>query len=122
VTGVTPTASSPPPRSEYATRPFVARPSRHLRPGRARGADIGVNKGKPGNPAQTEKYLAGKFGARLDEAREAMEALAASQDPGELQGRGFRLYERFRPEVPASKSGWGAKGELDLTKVREAGS
>src|SRR3954449_7908163 len=30
-----------------------------------------VNKGKPGNPAQTEKYLAGKFGDRLEDARAA---------------------------------------------------
>jgi hypothetical protein len=77
-----------------------------------------VNKGKPGNPAQIEKYLAGKFGARLDDARAAMEVLAAGQEPDELQRRGFRLYERFRPEVPAGESGWGAKGELDLGKVR----
>ena len=79
-----------------------------------------VNKGKPGNPAQIEKYLAGKFGARLDDARAAMEELAAAHEPAELQRRGFRLYERFRPEVPAGESGWGAKGELDLAKVRAA--
>jgi hypothetical protein len=24
------------------------------------------------------------------------------------------LYERFRPDIPAGKSGWGAKGDLDL--------
>jgi hypothetical protein len=64
-----------------------------------------VNKGKPGNPAQTEKYLAGKFGARLDDARVAMEELTADHEPGELQRRGFKLYERFRPEVPTGESG-----------------
>ena len=79
-----------------------------------------ANKGKPGNPVQVEKYLAGKFGARLDDARAAMEELAAAQEPGELQRRGFRLYEQFRPAVPAGESGWGAKGELDLEKVRAA--
>src|SRR5215213_11689595 len=31
-----------------------------------------MNKGKPGNPAQIEKYLAGKFGERLDEATQAI--------------------------------------------------
>jgi hypothetical protein len=31
-----------------------------------------VNKGKPGNPAQIRKYLAGMSGDRLEEAREAM--------------------------------------------------
>jgi hypothetical protein len=65
-----------------------------------------VSKGKPGNPAQVEKYLAGKFGPDLEAA--------------ELQRRGFRLYELFRPDVPAGESGWGAKGELDLAKVRGA--
>ena len=29
-----------------------------------------------------------------------------------------RLYEMFRPAVPAGESGWGAKGELDLDTVR----
>ena len=80
-----------------------------------------VSKGKPGNPDRIEKYLAGKFGERLGDARAAMEELAAGQEPGELQRRGFRMYERFRPEVPVGESGWGAKGELDLAKVRAAG-
>ena len=31
-----------------------------------------VSKGKPGNPAQIERYLAGKFGERLGDARQAM--------------------------------------------------
>jgi len=47
-----------------------------------------------------------------------MVELAASVEPADLQRRGFRLYERFRPDVPAGESGWGAKGELDLAKVR----
>jgi hypothetical protein len=77
-----------------------------------------VNKGKPGNPAQIEKYLAGKFGERLADARAAMAELAAVGEPTDLYRRGFRLYEQFRPSVPAGESGWGAKGELDLAKVR----
>ena len=77
-----------------------------------------VNKGKPGNPAQIEKYLAGKFGDRLEDARQAMAELAAAYEPADLYRRGFRLYEQFRPGVPAGESGWGALGELDLAKVR----
>jgi hypothetical protein len=77
-----------------------------------------VNKGKPGNPAQIEKYLAGKFGERLEDARQAMAELAAAHEPADLYRRGFRLYEQFRPGVPAGESGWGALGELDLAKVR----
>ena len=77
-----------------------------------------VNKGKPGNPARIEKYLAGKFRDRLADARAAMAELAAACEPADLYRRGFRLYEQFRPSVPAGESGWGAKGELDLAKVR----
>jgi hypothetical protein len=77
-----------------------------------------VNKGKPGNPARIETYLTSKFGERLADARAAMAELAAGYEPADLYRRGFRLYGRFRPSVPAGESGWGAKGELDLAKVR----
>jgi hypothetical protein len=77
-----------------------------------------INKGKPCNPAQAEKYLSGKFGARFDNARQAMAELEAAFEPGDLNRRGFRLYEAFRPGVPAGESGWGALGELELEKVR----
>ena len=77
-----------------------------------------MNKGKPGSPAQIEKYLAGKFGEQLTDARAAMAELAAAYEPVDLYRRGFRLYEQFRPSVPAGESGWGALGELDLAKVR----
>ena len=49
-----------------------------------------------------------------------MECLAASLPPEELNRVGFRLYERFRPEVPDGAQGWGAKGELRLERIREA--
>lgn len=78
-----------------------------------------VSKGKPGKPAQIEKYLAGKFGDQLEAARAAMAELAASQAPADLYRRGFRLYEAFRPSVPAGEGGWGAKGELDLAVIRK---
>jgi hypothetical protein len=79
-----------------------------------------VSKGKPGNPASVEKYLAGKFGEHLEEVRAAMQEMAASYEAIELQRRGFRLYEAFRPSVPSGESGWGATGELDLQRVRSA--
>ena len=78
-----------------------------------------VNKGKPGNPARIAKYLAGKFGDRLEDATQAMAELAAAYEPVDPYRRGFRLYEQFRPGMPAGESGWGALGELDLAKVRE---
>ena len=77
-----------------------------------------VSKGKPGNPAQIERYLAGKFGERLGDARQAMAVLAAAHEPADLYRLGFRLYEQFRPAVPTGELGWGSKGELDLRKVR----
>lgn len=77
-----------------------------------------VSKGKPGNPLQVERYLAQKFGGRLDEALSVMVELAASWEPLELNRIGFRHYERFRPGVPAGERGWGVPGELHLTKVR----
>src|SRR4051812_24345535 len=62
-----------------------------------------VNKGKPGNPAQIEKYLAGKFDDRLEDTRQAMAELAAAHEPADLYRRGFRLYEQFRPGAPAGE-------------------
>src|SRR4051812_3602918 len=50
-----------------------------------------VNKGKPGNPAQIEKYLAEKFGDRLEDARHTMAELAAACVPVDLYRCGFRL-------------------------------
>lgn len=88
----------------------VVRPPDGLRAG---------NKGKPGNPATIEKYLAGKFSDRLEDAREAMAELAAAHEPDDLFRRGFRMYEAFRPSVPAGESGWGAVGELDLEAIRK---
>jgi hypothetical protein len=39
--------------------------------------------------------------------------LAASR-PQEPAHDAYRLYERFRPDIPTGKKGWGAKGDLDL--------
>jgi hypothetical protein len=47
-----------------------------------------VNKGKPGTPAQIAKYLAGKFGDRLEDARRAMGELAATYEPADIYRRG----------------------------------
>ena len=80
-------------------------------------ADAG---GKPAPAAPVQAYIARAFGPRLAEARAAMEALAQSIAPEELNRIGFRLYEQFRPEVPADIRGWGAKGELDLERITEA--
>ncbi len=74
--------------------------------------------GKPDDPAAVERYLESKFGAALAEARAAMTALAKALPPAELAARAFALYEAFRPAVAAGAGGWGAKGTLDLARVR----
>jgi hypothetical protein len=56
----------------------------------------------------------------LGEVRAAMTALANRMDPEDLNRVGFRLYEHFRPEVPADAKGWGAKGELHLDRITGA--
>jgi hypothetical protein len=43
--------------------------------------------------------------------------LAESRRPEVLAGESFRLYEAFRPGVPAGEAGWGAKGTLSLAKI-----
>lgn len=76
--------------------------------------------GRPAPAAPVAAYVAKAFGSRLAEVRAAMEELAGRFEPQELNRVGFRLYERFRPEVPADARGWGAKGELDLRTIRTA--
>jgi len=35
----------------------------------------------------------------------------------EIAARAYRLYEEFRPAIPAGVTGWGAAGELDLDLI-----
>jgi len=69
-------------------------------------------------PEAVKTYLEKKFGEHLAEARAAMELLADSLTPAQLEIQAFPLYEKFRPQVPEGKKGWGAKGELDLDLIR----
>jgi len=77
--------------------------------------------GKPVSAKSVQSYIARAFGDRLAEARVAMDALAATLPPEELNRIGFRLYEQFRPDVPQGAEGWGAKGELRLERIAHAG-
>jgi hypothetical protein len=78
-----------------------------------------VSKGELIKPESVERYLKSKFGEALTEAKDAMEGLARSFPPKELAKRAYALYGQFTPQVPAGAQGWGAKGELDLEKVRK---
>ena len=64
------------------------------------------------------KYLAQKFGQDLVDVNEAMQILAKAYKPDELVNVAYKMYEKFRPNVPAGEKGWGAKGELDLGLIR----
>jgi hypothetical protein len=77
-------------------------------------------KGKPMAAQGCRTYIARAFGDRLGEVRSEMAALAGLLPPGELNRVGFRLYEKFRPEVPKGAEGWGAKGELHVHRIRAA--
>jgi hypothetical protein len=65
-------------------------------------------------PEPVRRYLEGKFGDELKAVRTAMAKLAQAYTPVELAHETYRLYERFRPSIPAGVKGWGAKGDLDL--------
>lgn len=79
-------------------------------------ADVG---GQVIEPGAVQKYLEQKFKDNLYEVRQAMQKLAISLDPTTLNQRGFTLYEKFRPEIPDGKRGWGAAGELDIEKIKK---
>ncbi len=68
-------------------------------------------------PESVARYLDGKFGDALADARAAMERLARSLPPERLAVEAFHLYEEFRPEVPSGVKGWGVKGTLDIGHI-----
>jgi hypothetical protein len=75
-------------------------------------------KDAPVHPRSVQHYLESKFGAALPDVRQAMEELAAAFTPDDLEERAYHLYVEFRPEIPAGKQGWGAKGRLDTDRIR----
>jgi hypothetical protein len=76
-----------------------------------------VQKGRPIDPKSVWRYLENKFGDDLKAVRSAMQKLAKAYKPQQLGHDAYSLYERFRPEIPAGKKGWGAKGDLDLALI-----
>jgi hypothetical protein len=57
----------------------------------ADGALRAEDDGKPASARSVQSYIARVFGDRLGEARTAMEAIAASLSPEDLNRIGFRL-------------------------------
>jgi hypothetical protein len=74
--------------------------------------------GRADDPAAVRRYLESKFGPALDAAREALRTLARAVPKRELEAKAFEWYEAFRPSVPEGQRGWGARGVLDLARVR----
>jgi hypothetical protein len=69
-----------------------------------------------------QKYLGGKFGDALEDVSNALVELAKSLPPSQLAEKAYTLYEKFRPEIPPGKKGWGAFGKLDLDIIRKMAS
>jgi len=78
-----------------------------------------LDDGRPVSAQSVQRYLDGKFGADFEAVRNTMVLLARSRPPKVLAAEAYALYERFRPAVPRSTRGWGAKGTLDLGLIRE---
>jgi hypothetical protein len=77
--------------------------------------------GEPIHAESVQTYLEQKFKDDLADARAAMETLAKAFTPKQLESKAYSLYEKFRPEIPEGKKGWGARGELDLEYIRSLG-
>jgi hypothetical protein len=77
-----------------------------------------VVRNQPIEAKSAERYLESKFGESFDTARAAMRGLAKAFRQEQLLKNAFRLYEEFRPAIPAGVKGWGAKGNLDIDRIR----
>ena len=77
-----------------------------------------VTKNQAIEAKSVERYLESKFGESLSTARAAMRDLAKAFRPEQLSANAFSLYEKFRPAIPEGVKGWGAKGNLDIDRIR----
>lgn len=109
----------PPPLPEGATKVHdVVLLGRQIHLADTAHGQRAVSKGELVKPESVERYLKGKFGEALNQVRAEMERLASRFPADRLNQEGFHLYEQFRPEVPPDERGWGAKGVLDLARIR----
>jgi len=76
----------------------------------------------PIRPESVQKYLEGKFGDALEDVSSSILELAKSLPLSQLAEKAYALYEKFRPEIPPGKKGWGASGKLDLDLIRKMAS
>ena len=78
-----------------------------------------TKKDEPIDPGAVERYLEQKFGEDLDRVEATMQKLAKAYKPNELADEAYSLYEKFRPDIPGGKKGWGAEGDLDLGLIEK---
>jgi hypothetical protein len=78
----------------------------------------GLVKEAPCSPAFAERYVKNMFGDKLEIVREAMERLSRAHSPSDLMQNGFKIYEAFRPQVPARHQGDAREEVLDLNRLR----
>jgi hypothetical protein len=77
-----------------------------------------IAKGELVKAEAVDRYLRSKFGDALEAVRTEMERLASRFSPAQLNREWFHLYEQFRPQIPAGERGWGAKGILNVARIR----
>lgn len=73
-----------------------------------------------GETAQSgdEDGLRKKFGERYEDVKACFERALKERGEDGLNEKGFKMYEKFRPDVKRGQKGWGRKGELNLEEVR----
>lgn len=83
--------------------------------------DSVVVKGKPKTTREVSlirKYGSDdNYGKVKDTMSEALDGWKDKED--DLDAKAFHMYEKFRPDVAKGQKGWGRKGELHLSKVRD---
>jgi len=101
---------------------FIEILGRHVPAINSPGGLRAVIRGQPIEGSGVERYLESKFGESLGPVRAAMRDLAKAFLPEQLSTNAFHLYEQFRPAIPEGVRGWGAKGELDIDRIRSLAS
>lgn len=117
--GMEKATGKPEPKKKSAARePKVALLGREVPVVKTTDGIRALAKDRAEDPAAVERYLEQKFGDALPEVTTAMRALARTHTAKQIDESGFSLYEAFRPNIPRGTAGWGAKGKLDLERIR----
>eukprot|EP00877_Chromochloris_zofingiensis_P013742 jgi/Chrzof1/8621/Cz03g17200.t1 len=75
---------------------------------------MATQKDSPVKASTVEQYIRRAFGDQYDRVKDVMQQLAAQFSPPDLDAQGYKLYEKFRPNIASGRAGWGQRGVLDL--------